>query len=421
MSSQTSEIVPFKNHISNSYFKYVTASMLSMVLVGFYGIADGFFIGRYLGDEGLAAINLAWPLLVSVTSVGIGIGTGGSVLMSLQKGEGNVQKAVFIKNQTFALLIGVSVVSTAIFLLFVEDFVRILGASDSLFDHAVDYMHIISYGITFQILGAGLIPIIKNSGKPVSAMIVMVAGMSINIILDAYFLVHLHMGLEGIALATCIAQSVVAFLGVLILGFKFSFTKFKFDKTSVIEIFKIGLSPFGLSFAPCLVTVATNYQCLFYGGTYAVAAFTIMAYASYVVSSLLQGLSDGVQPIVSFCKGSKNISEMKKTIKKTYVFGLFLSLFLSVAVYLTKDFFPFVYGASPEVASYAGTSMICLALSVPFICVFWILSAYFYGIGDSRNASLLVYSASVIFAPFFLFVLPIFFGIDGIWFAYPAT
>lgn len=140
MSSQTSEIVPFKNHISNSYFKYVTASMLSMVLVGFYGIADGFFIGRYLGDEGLAAINLAWPLLVSVTSVGIGIGTGGSVLMSLQKGEGNVQKAVFIKNQTFALLIGVSVVSTAIFLLFVEDFVRILGASDSLFDHAVDYI-----------------------------------------------------------------------------------------------------------------------------------------------------------------------------------------------------------------------------------------------------------------------------------------
>ena len=411
-----------KQNISKEFFRYICPSMLSMLLVGFYGIVDGFFIGQSLGDNGLAAVNLAWPLLVAITAIGTGIGTGGAIVMSLKSGAGETEKAKRAEGNTFTLLCMISVLLMLIFIVIADDVLKVLGADGIIFDYAMDYTQIITYGIIFQVIGAGITPIIKNLGKPVFAMITMVIGMVTNIILDAVFLLVFDMGLMGIALATCTAQAVVSILGIVVIiksGFERKWLIL--DKTTVFDTLKIGGSPFGLTFAPAVVTICTNYQCLNYGGSATVAAYTVMTYGAYVIYSLLQGVADGVQPLISFYKGAGSIELLHEIIKRTIIFCAVLCVALIGLTVTSKDVFPILYGASPEVAGVASKAMLFVALSIPFIAVTRIMSAYFYATGDNKNATILVYTDPLLFTPIFLLTLPKFIGVVGIWLTYPCT
>lgn len=411
-----------RHNASKEFFRYICPSMLSMLLVGFYGIVDGFFIGQSLGDNGLAAVNLAWPLLVAITAIGTGIGTGGSIVMSLRSGAGEKEKAKKAEGNTLILLCLVSACLMLVFIIIADDVLKILGADGIIFDYAMDYMQIITYGIAFQVIGAGITPIIKNLGKPVFAMIAMVTGMFTNIILDAVFLLVLDMGLMGIALATCTAQAVVSIMGIAVIV-KNGIEKkwFVLDKPTVLDTLKIGGSPFGLTFAPAVVTICTNYQCLNYGGSATVAAYTVMTYGAYVIYSLLQGVADGVQPLISFYKGAGSKDLMREIFKKTILFCSVLCVALIALTVVSRNAFPILYGASPEVAVVASKAMLFVALSIPFIAVTRIMSAYFYAVGDSRNAALLVYADPIIFTPIFLLSLPRYLGVIGIWLTYPCT
>lgn len=411
-----------KRNISKEFFRYICPSMLSMLLVGFYGIVDGFFIGQSLGDNGLAAVNLAWPLLVAITAIGTGIGTGGAIVMSLKSGAGETEKAKMAEGNTLTLLCVISILLMLLFMVFAGHLLRILGANGIIFEYAMDYMQVITYGIVFQVIGAGITPIIKNLGKPVFSMIAMVTGMVTNIILDAVFLLVFDMGLMGIALATCTAQAIVSIMGIAVV-IKSGFDKkwLKLDKPTVIDALKIGGSPFGLTFAPAVVTICTNYQCLNYGGSATVAAYTVMTYGAYVIYSLLQGVADGVQPLISFYKGAGNKELLREIIKRTALFCLVLCVALVGLTVASRTAFPVLYGASQEVAVVASKAMLFVALSIPFIAVTRIMSAYFYAIGDSRNAALLVYADPIIFTPIFLLSLPRYLGVIGIWLTYPCT
>ncbi|MDD4439951.1 MAG: MATE family efflux transporter [Tissierellia bacterium] len=411
-----------RQSVSKKFYRYIYPSMLSMLLIGFYGIADGFFIGQSLGDDGLAAINLAWPLLVAITSIGTGIGTGGSIVMSIRNGAGEEVKANKAKGNILILLCATSIILTLFFMVKADEILKLLGADGIIFEYAMDYMEVITYGIIFQIVGSGITPIIKNIGKPVFAMIAMVIGMLVNIMLDAVFLLVFDMGLSGIALATCIGQATVSVLGmVMIIKTGLENKWYVLDKSTVISIIKIGCSPFGLSFAPAIVIICTNYQCLNYGGSATVAAYTVMTYASYVIYSLMQGLADGIQPLISFYKGANDNYSIKILMKKVVSTGGILSILFIAVTVASKNAFPIMYGASTEVALIASNAMLAVALSIPFIAITRIMSAYFYAIGDSRNATILVYADPLFFTPIFLLTLPRFLDVIGIWLTYPFT
>lgn len=411
-----------EKNITQQFFQYVIPSMLSMVLVGMYGIVDGFFLGQAMGDDGLTAINLAWPLLALMTAIGTGIGTGGSIIMMIRKAGGNEQGALQAKSLTILLLIITSILLMLTYLLFADQLLLLLGARDIIFTYAHDYMVVITYGALFQVVGAGLVPIVKNIGKPLYCMVMMMIGMMTNIVLDAYFMFGLKMGLEGIALATCTAQGVVVVMAIIpILKSKLSPQWYRWEKTTILEMIKIGASPFGLTLAPAVVIMLTNFQCLNYGGNAAVAIYTVMSYAAYFVYSIMQGLADGIQPLISYCTGANDHRNLVRVLHKAIILGICLSGAFMLGFYLVRYEFAIFYGVSHEVAKASMSAMIAVAISAPFVMIARIMSAYFYAKDDGRSAAVLVYLDPLVFTPIFLILLPLFFHTKGIWFSYPAT
>jgi Na+-driven multidrug efflux pump len=135
----------------------------------------------------------------------------------------------------------------------------------------------------------------------------------------------------------------------------------------------------------------------------------------------MQGLADGVQPLISYCTGAKDHKGLVKIIRKAFNLGFCLSGIFMVGFYLARYRFPLVYGLSHEVATECMTAMIAVAVSAPFVVVARIMSAYFYAMDDGKNASILVYADPFVLTPLFLITLPMVMGITGIWFSYPAT
>ena len=396
--------------------------MLSMLLVGMYSIVDGYFLCQAMGDDGLTAINLAWPLLAFMTAVGTGIGTGGSIIMTIRNARGDISGALRAKATTLLLLIGASLLIMPIYYLFIGKLLTLLGARGNIHAYGYDYMLVLTIGTLFQVLGAGLVPVIKNIGKPLYCMIIMVVGMITNILLDAWFMLGLDMGLDGIAYATCIAQAMVAALALFpLIKSKLGPTWYRLERETALEALKIGASPFGLTLAPAIVMIFTNFQCLRYGGNATVAVYTVMAYAAYFIYSTMQGLADGVQPLISHCTGANDAQGVSKVLKKSFALGFSISGIFMVAFYVTRYHFPIIYGVSHGVAVECMSAMVAVAISAPFVVVARIMSAYFYAMDDSKNASILVYADPFILTPLFVFSLPLVMGTAGIWFAYPAT
>ncbi len=408
--------------MQKEFKKYVIPSMLTMMLFGFYGIVDGFFIGQAMGDDGLAAINIAWPLLSLLTSFGVGIGTGGAIILSLKKGAGNDKDAKRTIGNTMLLLLLFSVFFTIFYYTCSSKLLHILGAEGILYDYGYDYMKVITFGAFFQIMGAGLSPIIKNLGKPMLAMGMIIVGLVVNIVLNYVFLFHLGMKINGIALATCIGQALVSIIAFYVIckeGLKAAWLAF--DKQTCKHILSIGASPFGLTVTPGFVIIFTNWQALAYGGNTGVAIYTIASYASYVVYSLMQGLADGIQPILSYCKGAGENDQISAVIKRAFLWASVLCVIFMITLYATRYTFPVFYGMAPETATQAIPAMVALIFAVPFIAIARIISAYFYALDEGLYASILVYTEPFIFTPLLLYLLPLKWDLLGIWMVYPLT
>ncbi|WP_317853822.1 MATE family efflux transporter [Chakrabartyella piscis] len=409
-------------NMQQEFKKYVIPSMLTMVLLGFYGIADGFFIGQVMGDDGLAAINIAWPLLCVISSLGVGIGTGGAIVLSLKKGAGKEEDANKTIGNTILLLLGASILFTILYYCFSSKLLHLLGAEGILYEYGYGYMRVITFGAFFQIMGAGLSPIIKNLGKPVLAMNMMIVGLVVNLILNYVFLYHFHMNIDGIAIATCIGQAIVSFIAFYTIykeGFKPSWLTL--DQKICKHIATIGISPFGLTVTPAFVIVFTNWQALAYGGNAGVAVYTIASYASYVVYSLMQGLADGIQPILSYCKGAGEEKQISTVLQKAFLWSGVLCVIFMFSLYHFRYDFPVFYGMAHETATEAIPAMALLVFAVPFIAVARIFSAYFYALDEGTYASILVYAEPFVFTPLFLYFLPMKWDLVGIWAAYPLT
>ena len=410
------------NRIGRQFITYVGPSMLTMVLIGLYGIVDGYFVGQVLGDAGLAALNLVWPLTSLVSSIGVGIGTGGAIILSVKRGEGDQAGARTAGRTAIVLLMGASVLFTLFYYFFTPKIVWALGARGVLYEMGMEYIQVIVTWASAQIIGSGLVPIIKNLGHPIYAMIIMIMGMVANVVLDWLALYRWNTGLGGIALATCMGQALVAVLALLMIIKSGLVGRGNFFSLPLgRRILAIGASPFGLTVAPGVVIVFNNWQILNYGGTDELAVYTVVCYAGYVIYSLMQGLADGVQPIISFCHGAGNHRAKKRVMAAAFALGGVMSFALTLAVVVSRRSFPVFYGVSGVVADKSVSGMIWLAVAVTFIGIARIMSAYFYAIDDSLSAALMVYADPLVFTPLYLLTLAHAFGVIGIWMTYPAT
>jgi Na+-driven multidrug efflux pump len=228
------------------FFQYVIPSIFSFALSGVYAIVDGFFVGNTIGDAGLSAINIAYPIVAVLQSVGTGIGMSGAVYCSIHQASGNPQKAkAFIANAWWLLVAG-SVLFTILVYTLCIPVLKLLGAHSTILSLGTQYIQVIALGAALQILGTGLVPFTRNYGGSLWAMIAMMSGFAANIFLD-YLLVWVRgQGMSGAALATVIGQGVTVLIA---LGYslykKCFFLRFPLRDTKAFPFhFQSGPGPF---------------------------------------------------------------------------------------------------------------------------------------------------------------------------------
>lgn len=392
-----------QSHEMKTFFQYVIPSVLSFALSGVYTIVDGFFVGNSIGDLGLSAVNIAYPIVAVIQALGTGIGMGGAIYYSICKAEKKEAEArEFTAGSLWMLVISSVFLTISVFFLN-GALLKLLGAGGELLVLGEEYIAVIAIGAALQVIGTGLVPFIRNHGGSFYAMVSMIAGFVANIILDYLFVWVLEQGVAGAAWATVIGQGITMLIALVYFVHSRQFTLripfSTFGKVSA-SIVKVGIAPFGLAMSPNISLILINRFSVSYGGEPAIATYACVAYVICIIYLILQGVGDGSQPLFSRHYGEKDFDKLKRTRKLAYGFAMLLSLTGCILLYLTKDRLGVLFGASTSVNAEIAKIMPVFLVSVPFVAILRITTASFYATEKSMFSYILTF-----IEPLFMFVL----------------
>ena len=409
-------------------FNYILPSVISMVIVGTYTNIDGLFIGNRAGDDGLAAINIAWPIVAFITSLGSGLGVGAAVVINGLRGKNEYALAEKVKPAALWLPIAGGAAATIFCLLVYSPLLTLLGAEGIVKTYAENYSLVISLGAIFQVIGASAVVLLRNEGKTYSALIYTAIGLAVHVGLD--FLTVKKFALYGVAAATVVSQAVVAALSLFSLlrrGDKSAKTpsaqecsdKEKSPRFALL-VLKNSVAPFGLNFVPSMVLTFTNFFALKTGGTTAVGAYAVMSYVLYTYDYVFQGVCDGAQPVFSYYRGANDMREERNTLYKTIITMTALSVAFVALTPAAIIFLPDVFVVSAEAAQMIKTGFIIYAFAYPLKAAVKFICAYAYSTGKIALSNIITFLDPFLFTPVSLLVLaPT--GTSGIWAALPVS
>lgn len=410
-------------NLNKKFFAFVIPSVLAFALSGVYSIVDGFFIGRTLGDVGLASSALAYPACAFVQAVGTGIGLSGAIHFAIVKAQGKHEEQQTCFSSTAWLMLLASIMLTALFHFGAIPIMRLLGARGETLTLSVEYVRVIAIGTIFQLMATGFVPFVRNLGGATFSMFSMMLGFFTNIVLDYLFVWVFHWGMAGAAWATVIGQGMTLLAAVIFLAVKKQ--NITFPSLSKIaglwgNILKLSISPLGLTFSQTFTLLLMNRFLLIHGDEQAVAVFGCIDYILTIVYLLLQGVGDGCQPLISNYYGKGNDNAVKAIRKTAYLTAAALAGACMIAVFAARAQIGVLFGASPEtnldVAKYLPwflATMLCLS-------VVRVTTSYFYATEKAALSYLLVYAEPVC-TLLLLVILPLMLGLTGVWLAVPVA
>ena len=405
------------NHKAD-FFKYVIPSVIAFTLAGIYAIVDGYFVGNTIGDAGLSAINIAYPVVAVLQALGTGIGMGGAVYYSIHMAEKKEKLAKEYISVGWWLLILISIISTIAIYVFASDILKLLGAEGDILANAADYIKIISIGAILQILGTGLIPIMRNYGGSFWSMFAMMGGFVTNIVLDFVLVWIYGMGMKGAAAATIIGQGVTVAIAIIYeLCLKKFYVKLslKYMKQICGSIFKIGLAPFGLALTPNISLIFINRFSAFYEGEKAIATYACISYIIWIIYLILQGVGDGSQPLMSCYYGEKDTKSLKDIQKMAYTVAVILAIIGGIIMYAGRTKIGILFGASAAVNNEIAKIVPIFLVSLPFVSITRISTACFYAAEKSVLSYILTFIEPILMLVFMLILPPLFGGQIMVW------
>ncbi len=391
---------------------------MSFALSGVYAIVDGFFVGNSLGDVGISAVNIAYPIVAFIQAVGTGIGMGGAIYYSINKAEKKEKEARMFTAGANWLMIAFSVILTVGVLCWYNPLLRLLGASGKMLSLAEEYIVVVTFGTILQVFGTGLVPLIRNLGGSFYAMIAMMAGFISNIILDYLFVWVWEQGVAGAAIATVIGQGVTMLIALVYIIQKKQFIlKIPFSKMGrvVMSVLKIGIAPFGLAMSPNISLIIINRFSASYGGESAIAVYACIAYMICIIYLIFQGVGDGSQPLISRCYGEGDFARLKNIRRLAYAFAMLLAVIGCVVMYLTRGSLGLLFGTSNDVNVEVAKIIPIFLISVPFVAVTRVTTASFYASEKSALSYLLTFIEPVLMLLLMLLLPPLFGGQVMIW------
>ena len=414
-------------NIFNLFWKFVFPSVIGVLVAGILEIIDGLFIGNALGSQGLAGITLAYPPYIIIVGIGVLIGTGSSSLTALELGKGDNKGVHDIVNNTFLLCLLAGAVLTVSGLFFCETSISLLGSSGQVLNYAREYLRITFMGSFFMVLTLALIPLIRTDGKPNLCMNIMIAGVFTNIVLDYLFVMQMGMGMSGAATATVVSFFLTA---VLLTYYLFrNKTKLKLQlRTMEVkigtlkQILQAGLPSFMMQISLALVLFAYNYMLLTYSSELEVSAYGIIGYMCSIFYMLFEGIALGVQPIIGFNYGAGNYERVSKTLRLSILSCILIGAFGFVLVYMFPESIVKIFSRNDsELMEVTLRGMNIMMLSLLAEGIVLLTTIYYQSINRVKTALFINLGKTFVLLLPLLFILPSFFGLDGVWFASPVA
>ena len=412
--------------ISRQFWRYTIPTVAAMLVNGLYQVVDGIFIGRFVGADGLAGINVAWPVIGSILGLGMLVGVGTGALVSIRQGEKDTQGAKQILATGLTLLLALTPLVAGVLFFFADDFLRWQGAEGRVFDLGLQYLQILIVGSVFTLGSIAMPFLLRNDDSPNLATILMVVGAVINIVLDYLFIAWLNWELTGAALATAIAQLVVTGLGLAYffsrranLRLRWSELRLKLDV--IPQIVAIGTSSFFMYAYGSMMVALHNALFAQYGNQLMIGAYAILGYIVTVYYLTAEGIANGMQPLVSYNHGAKRHDNIRQLLKIAMVSSVSVGMvFIVLLNIFPREFVSVFNSEDPQLVEYTvlGIRLHMFALALDGFLV--VAGAYYQAVNKGSKAMFVTVGNMLIQLPF-LYIMPKLFGVPGIWIAYPLS
>lgn len=404
------------------FFRLAIPSMITMAFASLYQIADGLFVGRYIGQDALAAVNLIMPIIMIIFGVSNLIATGASVRISVMLGEKNREGASCIFTFTLKVIFFISCLLGISGLVFAESFVRFLapGATGQAIEYGITYTRVYAAFAPLMLLSHATDNYLRACGKEKLSMWLSIGTQALNIILDVILIVFLGQGVWAAAFTSCLAMTLSALIALWLFRGKrmdLYYTKGTVESTVLLRILTNGSSEFFSSISMSVMSIVFNFFLLKYGGTTAVAAFSVIMYVDSFVGMFLFGMADSLQPAISYCYGAGRMDKVKAIFRRLLLGSVVLSALSMLFMMFAGPYVAplFVKPGDTELLTVSIIGMKLFSLSYLAGWVDMCLSSYFTALERPARSLLSSLFGTLVFPVAALFALTPVLQLNGVW------
>ena len=406
--------------------RFSLPSIIMMVFTSIYGVVDGYFVSNYTGKTPFAAVNLIMPFLMILGGVGFMFGTGGGALIAKTMGEGKAEKADKLFSMTVFASILCGLVLTAVGLLFLRPFARLMGAEGELLENSLLYGTINLIALPFYILQYEFQCLFATAEKPKLGLYVTVASGVANMVLDWLLVAVLPFGLAGAAAATAASQFIGGVFPLIYFARKNSsrlhLTRCRLELRPLGRICANGSSELMGNISMSLVSMLYNVQLMQYAGEDGIAAYGVLMYVSMIFQAIFIGYSVGTAPIVSYHYGAQNREELKSLLRKAIFIVAIAALCMFAAGELLAAPLSRLFVAYDEELLQMTTHAFAI-FSFSFLFSGFAIngSSFFTALNDGLTSALISFLRTLVFQVAAVLLFPLLWGLDGIWFSIVAA
>jgi putative MATE family efflux protein len=399
---------------------------IGILVLSIYGIVDTIFVGRYVGSLGIGAITVVLPITFLISSIGMSIGVGGASIISRAFGEKDVQKAHDTFGNQIGMTLTLALLIVGIGLMYQDAILMVFGGKGDILAPAQAYFQIILYGVPFLAWAMMSNNVIRAEGYPKMAMYTLIVPAISNIILDPIFIVGFDMGIEGAAWATTISYIASAVYTVWFFLFgkssmKISLSRIRPNFAIAKEIFILGGVTLARQGTVSLLSIVLNNVLFSYGGEMGLSVYGVINRVMLFDNFPVLGITQGFVPIVGYNYGARLNERVHQTIQLALTYSTLIALAIFFIILTFTGSLVSVFTADEELISLSIPAMRKAFLATPLLAFSLIGSAYFQAIGKPMPALLLALSKQGIFLIPLVLVMPMFFGLEGIWYAFPLA
>ena len=406
--------------------EYAVPAIIAMTASSLYNMVDSIFIGHGVGSLAISGLGVCFPLTNLSAAFGTLVGVGGATMLSILLGQNNAKGANKVLGNVVSLNIITGVLFSVICLIWLDPILRFFGATDATIDYASEYMEILLWGNVVTHLYFGLNAAMRSSGNPKFAMLLTLFTVILNTALDPLFIFTFGMGTRGAAVATVLAQ--LAALVIIMRAFSDTSKPVHFKKgilqldwTVAKDSLQIGMGPFLMNSAACIVSLFINQQLLKYAGDLGIGAYGIVHRISFLFLMIVMGLNQGMQPIAGYNFGASKFQR----VKDVYVLTVKWAVGVATVGFIASEFFPWtmcrIFTTDPVLLDISAKGLRCINVVFPIVGFQMVSTNFFQSLGMVKQSIFLSLSRQLLFLVPCVYLLPLAIGEKGIWFSFPIA